>query len=174
MINDKIMKTKRTSSWGKGFAICILFGLACPVGAEQKGLGDSTGIARTKERPEVISLEGQLVKFDTHRCEMTTGSAPLGTHLFLKLADGLEINLHLGPSTATVVEGMAKDLKIGTALEIRAFRTEKMEKNAYVAVTVKSENKTVVLRDPESLRPVWAGKQGKQGKQQRRGKGQGK
>ncbi len=160
------MKTKKTSSWRKGLTVCILFGLAAPAGAGQKGLGDRTGIARSGERPEVVSLAGQLVEFDTHRCEKTTGPAPLGTHLILKTTDGRTINLHLGPSTA--VERLVTGMKEGISLRVRAFRTKEMEKNAYVAVSLRGRGRTVVLRDPDSLRPVWAGQQGKQG---RRGNG---
>lgn len=156
-----IMKTKKTSSWRKGLAFCILFGLVPPAGAGQKGLGDRTGIARSGTRPEVVSLAGQLVEFDTHRCEKTTGPAPLGTHLTLKTADGRKINLHLGPSTA--VEGLVRGMKEGIPLRVRAFRTGDMENTAYVAVSLRGRGRTVVLRDPKTLRPVWAGKQGRRG-----------
>lgn len=166
------MKTNKTSDWGKGLAMCLLLGFTCPVDAGQKGLGDSTGIARQKEKPKVVALTGRLVKFDTHRCELTTGPAPLGTHLFLKMADGREINLHLGPSTT--VKRLLAGVKEGSALRVQAFRTEKMKKNDYVAVSLSDGNQTVVLRNPESLRPVWAGQKGKQGKRNRRGRGLGK
>ena len=87
--------------------------------------------------------------------------------MFLKMADGRKINLHLGPNTA--VERLMTGLKEGTSLRVRAFRTEEMEKNAYVAVSLRGRGRAVVLRDPDTLRPVWAGKQEKQ--QGRRGKG---
>jgi len=163
------MKTQKTSNWKKGFVFCILLGLTGLANAGQKGLGDSTGIARSEVRPAVVSLAGQLIKFDTHPCELTTGKAPLGTHLLLKMADGQAINLHLGPSTD--IARLLAGVKEGSTLQVRAFRTEKMKENDYVAVSLTDGNQTVVLRNPKTLRPVWTGKQGKrQGRQGRLGK----
>jgi len=163
------MKTQKTSNWKKGFTFCILLGLTGLANAAQKGLGDSTGIAKAEVRPEVVSLAGQLVKYNTHPCEMTTGPAPLGTHLILKMADGRAINLHLGPSTD--IERLLAGVKEGSTLQVEAFRSEEMKENDYVAVSLTDENQTVVLRNPKTLRPVWAGNQGKrQGKQGRLGK----
>jgi hypothetical protein len=163
------MKTQKTSNWKKGFTFCILLGLTGLASAGQKGLGDSTGIAKAEVRPEVVSLAGQLVKYNTHPCEMTTGPAPLGTHLLLKMADGRAINLHLGPSTD--IERLLAGVKEGSTLQVRAFRSEKMKENDYVAVSLNDGNQTVVLRNPKTLRPVWAGNQGKrQVKQVRLGK----
>jgi len=162
------MKTKKTSHWKTGLVCCTLLGLTSLVSAEQKGLGDATGIARTAERPEVVSLTGQLMKFDTHPCEMTTGVSPLGTHLWLKMADGREINLHLGPSPA--IERLLANVEAGSTLQVQAFRTEKMKENDYVAVSLNDENKTVVLRDLKTLRPVWAGKQVNQDRPKKRQK----
>lgn len=162
------MKTTKISNWKKGTVFCILLGLTGLVSAGQKGLGDSTGIARAQERPELITLSGQLVKYDTHPCELTTGKAPLGTHLLLKMGDGREINMHLGPSTE--IERLLAEVKEGSTLQVQAFRTEEMKENDYVAVSLTDENQTVLLRNPETIRPVWAGKQGRQG---RGGKGLG-
>lgn len=155
------MKTKKTSNWKNGLVLCILIGLTSAVSAGQKGLGDSTGIVKADELPEVVSLVGKLIKFNTHPCEMTTGKAPLGTHLLLKMDDGREINLHLGPSTA--IERLLAKVKEGSTLQVQAFRTEKMKKDDYVAVSLNDGNQTVELRDSKTLRPVWAGKQGRQG-----------
>jgi hypothetical protein len=162
------MKTTKASNWKKGFAFCMLLGLTGLANAGQKGLGDSTGIARAEVRPEVVSLTGELIKYNTHPCEMTTGKAPLGTHLILKMADGRAINLHLGPSTD--IERLMAGVKAGSPLQVKAFRTKKMKENDYVAVSLTDDKQTVVLRDPKTLRPVWAGKQGqRQGRQNRLG-----
>jgi hypothetical protein len=162
------MKTQKTLNWKIGFAFCILLGLTGLASAGQKGLGDSTGIARAEVRPEVVSLSGQLIQYNTHPCEMTTGKAPLGTHLLLKIADGREINLHLGPSTD--IKRLLAEVKEGSTLQVQAFRTEKMKENDYVAVSLNDGKQTVVMRDLKTLRPVWAGKQGqRQGRQDRLG-----
>jgi hypothetical protein len=59
----------------------------------------------------------------------------------------------------------------GSTLQVRAFQTEKMKENDTVAVSLTDESQTVVLRNPKTLRPVWAGNQGKrQVKQVRLGK----
>lgn len=162
------MKTKKTLNWKTGLACCTLLGLTSLVSAEQKGLGDATGIVRTAERPEVVSLTGQLMKFDIHPCEMTTGVAPLGMHLWLKMTDGREINLHLGPSPA--IERLLANVDEGSTLQVQAFRTEQMKENDYVAVSLNDENETVVLRDSKTLRPVWAGKQASQDRPKKRQK----
>ncbi|MGZ0655389.1 hypothetical protein ACWPKS_07255 [Coraliomargarita sp. W4R72] len=163
------MKTNKTSNIGRKLVFCCcLLGLTGIVSASQKGLGDAMGIAKSQELPQVVSLAGQLIQFNTHPCELTTGSAPLGTHLLLKMEDGREINLHLGPSTT--IKHLLAEVKEGSTLQVQAFHTDPMKPNDYVAVSLNDGKKTVVLRDAKTLRPVWAGKKAKQA---RHGNGKG-
>lgn len=154
-------------NWLKQLTVVSMLALAVPAIGAQKGMGDRTGIAREGASPEVVALTGRLLNVDTHRCEKTTGPAALGTHLIVRMTNGEKINLHLGPSSA--VDRLVTGLKPGMSLRVKAFRTDDMEKNAYVAVTLTGPKKTVTLRDGETLRPVWAGGR-RGGKQLRRGR----
>jgi len=140
----------------------------------QKGMGDPIGVARQSVKPEVTSLSGELTAVETHPCEKTTGHALAGTHILLKNSNGETLNVHLGPAEADVVKGIVKQLVVGKDISAAAFRTDKMPKLNFVAVSLTFDDKTVVLRD-EGLRPVWAG-EGPRGWQQRgmRGRGHGR
>jgi len=120
----------------------------------QKGMGDTTGIARQAIKPGIVSISGTVLEVITEPCKMTTGRALVGTHVRLKTEDGKELNIHLGPATA--VEHLAKQLAAGTQVTADVFRTDKMPENAYVAQKIVLDNATLQLRD-EYYRPVWAG-----------------
>jgi len=123
----------------------------------QKGMGELSGVARQAVKPEVVSLTGKVTAVESGPCELTTGRASIGTHVMLETEDGESLNVHLGPQVA--VAELAKRLKRGTALSVRAFRTDKMPEGHYVAQSLTLRNKTIELRDA-SLRPVWAGGRG--------------
>ncbi len=119
----------------------------------QKGVGDLVGVARQATKPEVVSLSGNLVEVKTGPCESTTGRSPIGTHIILETAPEQQVNIHLGP--AAVVADTVARLTVGQPLAVRAFRTEKMKPNHYVAQSLTFDKTTVELRDA-LLRPVWA------------------
>jgi hypothetical protein len=131
----------------------VLFGVTTPMAHAQRGIGDPTGVARQPVKPEVVSLSGKLVEVKTGPCEATTGRSPTGTHLILETADEEQLNVHLGPAAA-VADTVAK-LSVGQEIGIRAFRSEKMKENHYVAQSLTFGKTTVELRDA-GLRPVWA------------------
>jgi len=88
----------------------------------QKGMGELSGVARQAVKPEVVSLTGKVTAVESGPCELTTGRASIGTHVMLETEDGESLNVHLGPQVA--VAELAKRLKRGTALSVRAFRTD--------------------------------------------------
>jgi hypothetical protein len=136
-------------------AIALLVcGVGLPRAYSQKGAGDPTGIARQADKPEVISLSGKVTAIESGPCERTTGRAGIGTHVLLETTQGDSLNIHLGPKAA--VEKIAKQLAVGQSVEVKAFRTDKLPEDNYVAKSIKLDGKTLKLRD-DSLRPVWAG-----------------
>lgn len=123
----------------------------------QKGLGDSTGIARGFEQPEIELVEGTLDHIKTGPCEHATGYAYIGTHLFIKAGETDQLrNVHLGAAYA--VESFVNALKIGENITIQAFRTDDMKPLEFIAKEVTANGHTLQLRD-ENLRPFWAGDQ---------------
>lgn len=134
----------------------VLFMLNLPVVA-QKGMGDSNGMARSGEQPTFVTLEGTLDHIKTGPCEHTTGSAVIGTHLFIDTEDSDELlNVHLGAAYA--LESFVNELEIGQTLKFQAFRTENMGRMEVIAIKIITDGKTLQLRD-DNLRPVWAGNQ---------------
>jgi hypothetical protein len=125
----------------------------------QKGMGDRTGVAKQAQKPDIVSMSGELIAVETHPCKKATGRAPLGTHLRIQSAAGEEINLHLGP--AAEVEGIVAGLETGQAIRFDGFRTDKMPENAYVAQSLYVGEETSTLRDEATLRPFWARQPGK-------------
>jgi hypothetical protein len=156
-----------------GIAALAALGLAfaaSPVAA-QRGVGGDEGVARMRVRPEVVTLEGEIVAINIGPCERTTGRARVGVHLLVERTSAVEKdaseaapapteaalepwNIHISPQSA-VYEMLAK-FPLGTQVTVVAFRTDKMPANHYVAKKVASDEATVTLRD-ETLRPAWAG-----------------
>jgi len=123
----------------------------------QKGMGEPSGVGRQTVKPEVVSLSGKLTEIKTGPCEKTTGRSPIGTHILVETAKGEKLNIHLGPAAA--VSDIAARLSPGQEVTAKAFRTDKMPENHYVAQTLAFGKTTVALRD-EGLRPFWAGGRG--------------
>jgi hypothetical protein len=139
--------------------------------AGQKGLGDSTGIAKRMGTLQVVTLSGEVLEIKIGPCETSTGKGGVGAHVLFRRPDGQTINLHLGPLSA--VDHVIDQLSIGQSLSVRAFRTDQMPENAYVAKSLILDHKAIHLRD-DHLRPSWAvpgagGKQRGQGMGQRSG-----
>jgi hypothetical protein len=128
-------------------------GLAIPAALAQRGMGDPTGVARSGERPAIVTLSGEVLEVKTEPCANSTGRSPAGTHFLLKAGHGKTLNIHLGP--AAMVEFVAKDLVPGKAVKVDAFQTEKMPADHYVAQRLSYDGRSVSLRD-ETLQPVWA------------------
>jgi hypothetical protein len=128
-----------------------------PLTYGQRGVGESVGMARQATRPPLVTIEGTLTAVKTGPCERTTGRAGGGTHLLLQNSEGKTINLHLGPTT--VVASFVNGLKTGDHVTAKAFRTDKLPADNYVAVSATVGEKSLTLRD-ETLRPTWAGQQG--------------
>ena len=136
-----------------GLTSAVVFGLATSTAYAQKGVGDSTGIARQAVKPEVVSLSGKLIEIRTASCEVTTGRSPSGTHIILEAPDGKKLNIHLGPAVA--VADMVAKLTVGHEVAVKAFRTEKLKADHFVAQSITAGETRIELRDAE-LRPVWA------------------
>lgn len=123
----------------------------------QKGLGDSTGMARSGEQPAFVMLEGTLDHIKTGPCEHTTGHAVVGTHLFIDMEDREDLlNVHLGAAYA--LESFVSNLEIGQKVQIQAFQTDGMKPLDFIAKEITADGHTLQLRD-ENLRPFWAGDQ---------------
>lgn len=149
-----------------GIALVAFVGAVSSVQA-QKGMGDSTGIAQSNEKPALTSITGKLVEIKVGPCENTTGRSPKGIHLILQPDEGETTNLHLGPVGA--VADLIDDLAVDETVTASAFRTDAMPANAYIAQTVTlADGKRIQLRDND-LRPSWA-----QARGQGKGNGQGK
>jgi hypothetical protein len=131
-----------------------VLGLAASAALAQRGAGDSAGVARSGDTPEIVALSGKVLKVQTEPCTNTTGRSFLGTHFLMKTAEGETLNIHLGP--AGMVEFAAKELVQDKAVKVQAFRTEKMKERHYVAQTLSLDGRNLMLRD-EALQPVWAG-----------------
>jgi hypothetical protein len=142
-------------------ALTLTCGILVPNAQGQRGMGESSGVARQSIKPEIVKLSGRLMEIKTGPCEKTTGRSPIGTHLILETDKGDKLNIHLGPDTA-VADTVAK-LSIGQKLTVKAFRTEKMPENHYSAQSLTFDKTTVELRDA-GLRPVWGGPQAGRGR----------
>jgi|GEM_PF-765061 len=147
------MRTTATRAVVVGLTSAVVFGLATSTAYAQKGVGDSTGIARQAVKPEVVSLSGKLIEIRTASCEATTGRSPSGTHIILEAPDGKKLNIHLGPADA--VAAMAAKLSVGQEVAVRAFRTDKLKAEDFIAQSLTTGKTRIELRD-EELRPVWA------------------
>jgi hypothetical protein len=134
--------------------------LVDPVTA-QRGTGERKGIAREAVKPAVQKIVGTLKEIKTGPCEEATGGSPIGTHLILE-ADKATYNLHLGP--VSEVKDVVGIVSVGEKVEATVFRTARLPKDHFVAVTVKSGDEEIVLRD-DSLRPRWAGGSGRPDRQ---------
>jgi hypothetical protein len=121
--------------------------------AAQRGTGQHEGVARQGVKPEVQTIIGTLKEIKTDPCEQTTGRSPIGTHVILQGEEAL-LNVHLGP--ASEVADIVGMVRVGDTLEVRAFRTPRLPENQFIAVSVKSGDNVIELRD-DSLRPRWAG-----------------
>ncbi len=145
------MRTTKTTL----FVVVVLsMGLAADHAYGQRGMGQTTGVARMDVRPDVESFSGKVQSVVTGPCEKTTGPAVLGTHFLLETPEGTELNVHLGP--AAEVDAVADRLSAGRKVTVDAFRTENMPENHYVAQSFVLGETTIELRD-ENLRPFWAG-----------------
>lgn len=137
-----------------GLLTGILF-LLNPSLFAQKGMGNSTGIAREFEQPEIELIVGRLDHIKTGPCEHATGYAYIGTHIFIKTDQSDElINIHLGAAYA--VKSFVDELEIGEEISIQAFRTDELQPQDFIAKEITTNGRTLQLRD-ENLRPFWAG-----------------
>jgi hypothetical protein len=119
----------------------------------QKGTGEATGVAQQAVKPPVITVSGKLLEIKTGPCENTTGRSPVGTHLIVQSEDGVNLDIHLGPENA--VDHIVDQLTIGQSVTFEAFRTEQLPDNAYIAKSLRLDDKVIHLRD-DNLRPSWA------------------
>jgi hypothetical protein len=132
----------------------LMCGMICTGAFGQKGVGDTDGIARQADKPEIVQLSGTIREVKTGPCEKTTGPSREGTHVVLETPSGDKLNIHLGP--AVKVGEMVEDLAADQQVTVAAFRTDKLPKDAYVAQSLTVGAKQIELRDKD-LRPVWAG-----------------
>jgi hypothetical protein len=128
----QMSKTMLTSG-----ALLAMLLLVNPVSA-QRGTGERKGVARETVKPAVQTIVGTLKEIKTGPCEEATGGSPIGTHLILE-ADKATYNLHLGP--ASEVKDVVEIVRVGEKVEATAFRTARLPKDHFVAVTVKATRK---------------------------------
>ncbi|OHB78527.1 MAG: hypothetical protein A2Z25_02130 [Planctomycetes bacterium RBG_16_55_9] len=147
----------KTRKWVGIVVVAVLMTMADRTWG-QRGMGDNEGVVRQAIETQRISIEGTVKEIVTGPCENTTGPYTVGTHLLVTTDDEKQYNVHLGP--AVLVKDLIEPLKAGQSVSLKAFRTEKMPADHSVAVTLTVDGQTVRLRD-ESLRPVWAGGQGR-------------
>ena len=155
-------------------AATVFLAAAAPTAHAQRGVGSPAGVAQQPVKPVVVALSGRIIEVKTGPCESTTGRSLIGTHLTLETAKKEQLNVHLGPAEA-VADTVAK-LSVGQEITVKAFRTDKMKENHYVAQSLALGKATVELRDA-GLRPVWSsggiGPQGSTAGQAALGRGPG-
>ena len=135
-------------------SIAVLSALG-PPGFAQRGMGDADGVVRQGLKLDAVILRGDVVRIITGPCEKSTGRSESGTHFIMKTEQGEERNIHLGPTQQ--VQEVTDMLSTGINVTATVFRTEKMPKGNYNAITITVDNKMMRLRE-QNLRPVWAGK----------------
>ncbi len=135
-------------------ALALSLGVTLTVAFGQKGTGEATGLARQSVKPDVVALSGTVLEVKTGPCQMTTGPAAEGTHFTLQTSAGKKLDIHLGPELQ--VKDVAKKLAADQTTTVKAFRTERLPEDAYIAQSVTVDDETLRLRD-DDLRPVWAG-----------------
>ena len=123
----------------------------------QRGVGDNEGVVRQAIETQRTALKGTIKEIVIEKCENTTGPFGIGLHLLLTTGEKKQYNVHLGP--AVLIKDMVKPLEAGQSVTVKAYRTEKMPKEDFVAITLTFDGKTLRLRD-ENLQPIWAGGQG--------------
>jgi hypothetical protein len=128
------------------------------VAEAQRGIGQTSGIARQGLEVQRVTLSGVVVEVEVGPCENTTGRSLVGTHFFLKTPDGKTLNIHLGP--ADQMEEIVDALRVEEKVQVQAFRTERMQADHYVARSITVGGEVLRLRD-DNLRPVWAGPPGR-------------
>ena len=133
-------------------AAIAISGIAVPMAHAQRGVGDPAGVVRQSLEPEIVLLSGKIIEVQTGPCDATTGRSLTGAHVILESSDKEQYNVHLGPAEA--LARVVARLSVGQEIAVRAFRTEQMKENHYVAQTLTVGKTTVELRDA-SLRPAW-------------------
>ncbi len=136
--------------------ICLM--AAYTMGHSQKGMGESDGVARKGDIPELVTLKGVVQEIKKGPCTYTAGKSLSGTHLIINTAEEAILNVHLGP-TKKVYQFVSNSKN--NEIEIIGFRTKKLPKDHYVAKKITFDNSELVLRD-EYLRPFWANKRSKE------------
>ena len=137
------------------YAFALLLFVPCFVLADQRGLGDERGIARTRGQEEFVHISGVVKEVDQGKCEKTTGYGKIGAHVMVVTDDGKTLNIHLGPVDA--LETLLDDLKPNAEVQVEAFRTPRMKEDHFVGKEIVVAGRTEVLRD-DDLRPFWAGR----------------
>ncbi len=134
-------------------AMCAIVLLTSACVAAQKGMGNTSGVARGVLSP-IITLSGTIVEIHVGPCvDATMGNDPIGIHLFVQTSGGTEVNLHLGP--ARVIDRIVAPMSPGQTISFDAFSTPDLAPNAYIAKTLFWQNEVIKLRD-DALRPFWA------------------
>ncbi len=141
------------NAWLKYIGLITVGLLFAHAAYAQRGQGESEGLARRGAKPDMVELAGTLVRVETAPCQRTTGRSVEGTHLFIEQADGVQINLHIGPSDA--VQSFVDTLEVGHTIQATAFRTELMNENHFVAKTLRSGEETLEVRR-EDMSPFWS------------------
>lgn len=120
----------------------------------QKGRGDDIGLSQQGFQAEVHTVSGTLDHIKVGPCESTTGHAVIGTHFFVKTADGQLLNLHIGPEA--FARAFAATLTPGDTVTAEVFQTDKLVTGEYLVKSVTANGTTLQARD-DALRPAWAG-----------------
>jgi len=121
----------------------------------QKGTGNNQGVVREYANSEIIMLKGIVSEVKDETCANTTGRYTEGRHLIISTQEQNSriLNIHLGPKA--VVTKLIKSLTEGNLVSIKAFATEDLPKNQFIAQSITLDNKTYHLRNSD-LSPVWS------------------
>lgn len=136
------------------FGCALLCSLVASHAYSQRGVGEYEGVARQAVKPDVVTLSGALKGIVIDKYAKQTGPSLRGAHILLISGDGTVWNVHLGPADA--VRHVTDRLVVGQEVTAKAFRTDKLPKNNFVAQSLAIDGKSIDFRD-ENQRPLWAG-----------------
>lgn len=132
-----------TVSYAIGMALCLVTPSAFLLFAKNDISSSTKTIAAT------------VHEIRTAPCE-TRPSSPLSAHLVVA-SEGKILNVHLGPSSASVVKEVLSNVKVGSRLNAIVFRKGNMTENEVIAQSIEINDQQIELRDHQT-RPYWSAK----------------
>jgi hypothetical protein len=128
---------------------------------DENGLAQNEGVGRGMEI-DTRGITGTLGELVVGECTTRTRGVVEGAHLIVTTMGDQQAVIHLGPTSASVVEEIVAAAEPQQEYEGLIIRTDEMPFDAFAAATVTLNGQSWQLRDDE-MRPVWAAADGTQG-----------